>query len=95
MTYSEAKKVRDSLEAVVKATGKAVEAFPREGAMNLVTEEVRLSPDYRAAKSAYNRAFFELQTFNRSFVRKFAKELRLERRNRFQGCQPDRHERNN
>ena len=80
MTYNEAKEVRNSLEAMVRATERTLKAFPREGLMNLVSEDVRLSPEYRAAKAAYRRVFSELQLFNTTFVKKFSKEIRLERR---------------
>lgn len=80
MTYDEAKIVRDTLDKAVSATGKVLKAFPRTGAMNLPTEQVRQSPAYKAAKSAYNQAFSELQAFNKFFVSTFADEYRAERR---------------
>jgi hypothetical protein len=80
MTYDEAKEIGNSLESRASALGKALKAFPREGLMNLPSETVRLSPEYRAAKADYNRAFSELRSFNQQFVKKFAKEIRLERR---------------
>jgi hypothetical protein len=79
MTYKEAKAFRDILESVVKAASKTLNTFPRNGSMNLVTDAVRISPEYRASKAAYTQAFSDLRSFNTSFTKNFSKEIRLDR----------------
>lgn len=56
--------VRRGLEAEVKAASSKLKSFPREGAMGLPTEEVRLSAAFREAKNEYAKAFEALRRFN-------------------------------
>lgn len=79
MTYDEAKIVRGTLEDVVKATSKVVRAFPK-GPTGLTPGHVKSSPEFKAAKAAYNRVFSDLRDFNAFFVEEFSKEIRADRR---------------
>ena len=54
---------RDSLEAAVKAASEALKRFAR-GPMGLTPDAVKFSPDYRAAKLAFDTAFSRLRQFN-------------------------------
>ena len=82
MSYEEAKVEQDLLEEVSSATGNALRAFPRNS-MGLVSDSVRATPEYRAAKAASDTAFASLQQFNLVFTKMFARELRAERASRY------------
>jgi len=57
---------RAALEAEHKAAGAALRAIPGigSGRMGLTPDHVKASPDYRAARAAYDRAFAALRRFN-------------------------------
>lgn len=78
MSWEEAKAQSDAINAEVDAASAALDVFPK-GAMNLTPDDVKASPDYRAAKARYDKAFAKLRAFNASFVKKYKKELRAER----------------
>ena len=78
MTYLEAKETSKALTANVDRLSAALQVFPA-GPMGLISDAVRATPEYRAAKTAYDAAFERLRTFNGRFVKVFAKEIRAER----------------
>lgn len=55
--------------------------FPK-GPMGLTPEHIRTTPEYQAAKRKADQLFAELRAFNGVYVKKFAKEMREERRKR-------------
>lgn len=65
MTFEEAvrEEARKILEGEWKRAGKALKVFPK-GPMGLTPDEVKVSPEFRAAKSAYDKAFEALRRFN-------------------------------
>jgi hypothetical protein len=65
-----------TLAAKVRATGDAVKAFPHEGPMGLPSEAVRLSPEYRAAKAAFQDAFNSLRSFNAKYASQMVRRRR-------------------
>lgn len=81
MSFEEAVAARDRLEQEASAAGHVLNAFPR-GAMGLTPDHVRATPEWRAAKDRYKRAFAALQNFNTVFTKAFAKELRAQRAER-------------
>ena len=60
LSYEEAKAERDLIDQEVSAAAAIMEAFPR-GPMNLPSEAVRFSPEYRVARATLARAFKRLQ----------------------------------
>ena len=80
MTYLEAKKTSEMLTGNVDRLSAALRVFPADGPMGLTSDVVRATPEYRAAKTAYNAAFERLRVFNGRFVKGFAKEIREDRR---------------
>lgn len=78
MTYSIAKAAQATLEAEWRAAGKALQGYPRN-AVGLTPDAVKFSPEYRAAKAAYDAAFARLRAFNITFTKTYAAELRAER----------------
>lgn len=54
---------RDLIQSLVSAAGAELKKFPR-GPTGLPSDETRNSPEYRAAKAAYNSAFEKLRNFN-------------------------------
>ena len=69
----------DRLTAEVSRLGTALDAFPR-GPMGLTPDAVRTSPEYRAAKTAFDAANARSRNFNGIFIKEFAPELRDQRR---------------
>lgn len=81
MTFEEAKAEQAKLYADVKRCSDALKPFPRM-ANGLTPDNVKSSPEYREACSAYAVAFHRLRSFNEGFSRQFAKEIRAYRRAR-------------
>jgi hypothetical protein len=79
--FGQAKSESAAIEAEVDAASEALRAFPR-GPTGLTPDAVRATPEYRAAKSRYARAFARQRDFNETFTKRFAKELRAERAHR-------------
>jgi hypothetical protein len=79
--YEKAKEIRKQLDEEVSRLGKVLNAFPK-GAMGLTPDEVKKSPEWKAAKTAFDSKFKQLQNFNSNFVKVFAKEARAEREQR-------------
>lgn len=80
--FEEAKAEGALLENEVNAADEALKAFPR-GTMGLVSDVVAATPEYRAAKTRFQKAFTRLREFNAVFTKRFAKELRAERASRY------------
>lgn len=80
-TFAEAKLEADRLYAEVQRTSAALNAFPRN-AIGLVPQVVRMSPEYRAAKTAYDQAFAALRDFNAGYTKTYKRELAAERKAR-------------
>jgi len=51
------------LYAEMYKASKALKAFPR-GPMGMTPDAVKFSPEYRAAKAAYQKAFEAVRSFN-------------------------------
>lgn len=79
MTFEEAKLEAARLDAEIKTTETVLRAFPRDGAFGLPSDAVRATPEYRAAKTAFDRAFAKLRNFNAWYTKAFKKELAAER----------------
>lgn len=82
--YHIAKAAQAALMVETKNASKTLRAIPGvgSGAMGLTPDAVRLSPEYRAAKAAFDAAFARERAFNGRYVKQFAKEIRAERRAR-------------
>lgn len=55
---------------------------PERGPTGLTPDIVKEAPEWRAAKARVDKAFARLRSFNATFVKRFAKELRTERSER-------------
>lgn len=80
MTFIEAQEISNTLYANLADLSAALKVFPMEGPMGLPTETVRLSPEYRDAKSKYDAAFAKLRQFNGWYLKTFKKEIKAARR---------------
>jgi hypothetical protein len=79
----EAAKAESALiEKEVDAASEALRAFPR-GPMGLTPDAVAATSEYRSANARYQKAFARQRAFNAVFVKRFAKELRAERSQRY------------
>lgn len=54
---------KDEIEQEVAAASAALKAFPK-GPTGMTPDNVKFSPEYRAAKERYQRAFEALRTIN-------------------------------
>lgn len=84
MTFAAAKATRAALDNEVARLGQVLNAFPK-GAMGLTPDAVKFSPEFRAAKQAFDVAFAKLRNFNSAFTKAYADEIREERRTRRAG----------
>jgi len=66
MAFKVAKAERDLLEMEVTAASEILRTFPHN-AMGLVSDVVKLTPEYRAANARYKRAFVTLRDFQLGF----------------------------
>src|SRR4051812_48645006 len=83
--YYIAKQARQNIQDRLDAASKTLKAIPEVGSgpMGLTPDHVRLRPEYRAAKQAYEMVWAELRAFNAVFVKQFKKEIAGERKLRF------------
>lgn len=56
------------LERAVEATGRAMRAFPR-GPMGLTPDSVKITPEYKTARRAFQKAFEALRAHNQERAR--------------------------
>jgi len=82
MNYAIAKAAADQLNAEAKRLGRVLETYPRN-AIGLVSDAVRVSPEYKADRAAFDKAFSELRKFNTWYVKAFKAEIRADRNKRF------------
>lgn len=74
MNFEQASIMADKLHEDVKNKSKALDKYPRNS-IGLVSDEIRVSPQYVAEKKESEQAFSKLRSFNGFFVKQFAKEL--------------------
>jgi hypothetical protein len=84
--YEQAKAESERLDKEASEAGEALRAFPR-GPTGITPDSIRATPAFREAKARYDKAFAKQRAFNGPFVKRFAKELREERRLRDQARQ--------
>jgi len=84
MNYNEAKIIKQQLEDKNKEDGnklKKYDEFVNE--IGILPDHIRESNEYQNLKRNFDKSFMELREFNGWFVKKFKKEYRAERANRF------------
>lgn len=79
-TYTEAKALRDRLEAKEKEAGRKLRELSGGGPMGLTPDAIRATPAWQKARREYNAAFAELRSFNQDYTRRFKQEIASERR---------------
>lgn len=81
MTFAIAKAVQAELERARDDASRALNALAGvgTGAMGLTPDSVKASPDYRAARRAYDQRHADLAAFNARFVKQYATELAADR----------------
>lgn len=73
-----AKERSETAIANSKSAAAVLEAFPK-GRMGLTPDDVKASPEWKAAKAAFDRAFAEERAANKALLDAFPKEIRAER----------------
>lgn len=84
MTYAIAKAVKAELEKARDDASRALSAIAGvgSGSMGLTPDQIKQSPEYRAARRAYVQRHADLAAFNARFVKQYATELAAERARR-------------
>ncbi len=81
--YQAAKLHQEAIESSMRSTKKVLESLGGgSGPMGLTPDSIRANPEYLKAKRDLDTAFASLRKFNSVFIKRFAKELREERRAR-------------
>lgn len=82
MEYTIAKQISAQMDADYSAACKALGTIPGVGSgpMGLTPDDVLATPEYKAARTAMNKAFAQLRAFNAVYVKQFKKELAAERK---------------
>lgn len=75
--YQEYKKIKADQEAVLKPIEDKLSSYPR-GEMGLVSEHIRLSPEYIQIKAMFKAEFQKLQAINKEGTKRFKKEILAE-----------------
>lgn len=70
--------IQEQLLAEVSVCGAALRQFPKNS-IGITPDDVKASPEFRAAKAAYDAAFQGLRNFNSAFTKAFGNELRAHR----------------
>lgn len=78
MTYSEAKAIRDQLEAIATRHSDKLNRYPR-GPMGLTPDHIKASDQWRADYRAYHVAAARFREYNRRFAKAYKAEIRAER----------------
>lgn len=81
LNYEQAKARRDQIESVLSQAESIVASFPKS-ACGLHSDEVKSNPKFIKACQIGFEAFTALRAFNQVFVKKFKKEIALERKAR-------------
>lgn len=80
--FEEAKAEHDLIEKEVEAASAILQTFPKSP-LGGVRDDVRVTPEFRAANARFKKAFARLRAFNTIYVKRFAKEFRAERAKRY------------
>lgn len=79
--FDEAKAESALIEKEVDAASEVLQTFPKSP-LGGVRDDVRWTPEYRAANARFQKAFARQRAFNAVYVKRFAKELQAERAER-------------
>jgi hypothetical protein len=82
MNYEEAKAYQPGLINKNTSHSDKLGEFDREG-NGLVSEHVKILPEFQEAKKEFNSSFAELRNFNSWFIKTFKKEYSIERSQRY------------
>jgi hypothetical protein len=84
MSYAIAKAVQAELERARNDASQALSSIAGVGssAMGLTPDSVKASPEYRAARRAYDQRHADLAAFNARFVKQYATDLAADRARR-------------
>lgn len=78
MDFETAKIIRAGLEVKIEIASAKLNSYPRNE-IGLVSDAIKFSPEYRAARAEYSTAAANLKAFNKKFVKHFKTELKAER----------------
>jgi len=82
VSFEEAKAESDLIEKEVDEADRVLQTFPKSP-IGGVSDEVRSTPEFRAASARFQKAFARLRSFNKIYTKRFDKELRAERAARY------------
>lgn len=79
MPFDQAKAIHARLDDEWARTSAVLDSYPKN-ATGLTPVAVKVTPEWRRAAKAYQRAFAALKAFNRAYIKTFRRELAAERR---------------
>jgi hypothetical protein len=77
MSYPEFKRTIETYQNIADKYSAILQSFPR-GDMGLTPDAVKFSPEFQAAKQAYDRAARAIRDLNGTYAKSFAKEIRAD-----------------
>ena len=85
MNFQEAKAYKAQLESLLDFADKRLKAFDSYGksAMGMTPDHVKVMPEWKEAKMAFDIAFQNLRNFNAKYTKVFKKEIQEERKNKY------------
>lgn len=79
IAWEEALEARDELDARVTAASATLHAkYPEKGPMGLTPDHVKVTPEWKADRLAYDRAARAMGDYNRGFLKRFKREWKAE-----------------
>lgn len=80
LTFEQALAAKCDIERLSRDASDRLRALSGGGPMGLTPDDVRASPEWRAAKADFDEAFSVERAFNQAFLRAFGRQYREMRR---------------
>ena len=82
MNFNEATRMYKAINLATDQSSKALQVFPKSSS-GLISDDIRSTPEFKAAKLAYDLAFQKQREFNKWYNKAFKKELAVIRKAKY------------
>ena len=79
MDYNQAKAYKQELNVLINEASNELNSFEKNE-IGVMPDHVRVSENYQSVKDKYDLLFISLQNFNKWYVKKFKKEITVDRK---------------
>ena len=79
MDYNQAKAYKQELNVLINEASNELNSFEKNE-IGVIPDHVRVSENYQSVKDKYDLLFISLQNFNKWYVKKFKKEITVDRK---------------